>query len=308
MEKIYIVGHKKPDTDSICTPIAYAEYLKQKGKNAVACRTGEINPETKFVLEYFKIKAPELLSDAKGKNIILLDHNAETQSPDNIKEAEIIEVIDHHKVEFEYDKPILFHTEPIGATSSIIAKKYLGDEKAKLTKEIAGILLSSILSDTVVFRSPTATDEDREIAEKLAEIAGIKDLEEFGIKIKKQKASLKGLSAKDIIFSDFKEYKIGEKLVATVQLELCGLEEVEERKQELFKEMEKAAKDRNYDIFILLATDIIKMSSELIFWEKENYIEKVFGKKPENNSIYLEGVISRKKQIIPPLTKFFLKK
>ncbi|XOB42566.1 MAG: manganese-dependent inorganic pyrophosphatase [Candidatus Nealsonbacteria bacterium] len=307
-ETIYVIGHKQPDTDSICSPIAYANYLKQKGKNAVAVKSGKINPETKYVLDYFKIQEPETLTDVSGKKIILLDHNEKTQTPDNIDKAEIIEVIDHHKIVFECSNPIYFHNEPIGSTATIIAKKYFNDQNVKLDKKIAGILLSAILSDTVIFKSPTSTDEDVEIAKKLAEIAEIKNIEEFGLEIKKSKAILKEMSAEDIILSDFKTYEFGKIKLGGGQVEVVNFTEINERKQELLKKIEEIAKKENYDILILTATDIIKQDSLLLFFEKENYIEKAFNKKPENNTLYLEGVMSRKKQILPPLAKLFSEK
>ena len=308
MEKektIHIIGHKQPDTDSICAPIAYAEYLKQKGRNAVAVKSGEINPETKYVLDYFKVEIPQTLTDITGKIIILLDHNEKTQSPNNIDKANIIEIIDHHKIDFKCASPIYFHNEPIGSTCSIIAKKYFDDEGVKLVPEIAGIMLAGILSDTVIFKSPTTTKEDIEIAKKLAEIAKIKNIEEFGIEIKKAKASLKGMSAEDIIFSDFKAYEFGKIKFGGGQVEVVNFNEVNKRKQELLEKIQEIAKKENYDIFILVATDIIKQDSLLLFFEKNNYIEKAFNKRPENNTLYLEGVMSRKKQILPPLTKLF---
>ena len=305
---IHIIGHKQPDTDSICAPIAYANYLKQKGKNAVAVKSGKINPETKYVLDYFKIQEPETLTDATGKIIILLDHNEKTQSPDNIEKAEIIEVIDHHKIDFKCAGPIYFHNEPIGSTCSIIAKKYFDNGEMKLESEIAGIMLAGILSDTVIFKSPTTTKEDIEIAKKLAGIAKIKNIEEFGIEIKKAKASLKGITAEDIIFSDFKTYEFGKIKFGGGQVEVIDFNEVNERKQELLEKIQEIAKKENYDILILVATDIIKQDSLLLFFEKDNYIEKAFNKKPENNVLYLEGVMSRKKQILPPLTKIFSEK
>lgn len=307
-EVIYITGHKSPDTDTICSAIAYADYLRQKGKKAVACRTGKINPETKFVLDYFKVGQPKFLATAKGKKIVLLDHNEKTQNPNGIEKAEIVEVIDHHKINFEYNNPIFFHTEPIGSTASIIAKKYFEDKKAKLSTKIAGVLLSAILSDTGVFRSPTTTKEDKEIAKKLAKIIKVKNLEKFGIEIKKSKASLKGMTAKEVIFADFKEYKFGKVKLGGGQAEVFGFEEVKKRKKELLQEIEKSAKKRKYDLLIFMATDIIKRSSLLLFWEKENYIKKAFAKKTKNNTLYLKNVMSRKKQIIPPLTKLFSKK
>ena len=304
---IYVVGHKSPDTDTICSAIAYADYLKKKNNKAIACRTGEINLETKYVLNYFKIKEPQLLLSAKGKKIILVDHNETKQSPNDIEEGEIVQIIDHHKVNFSYDKVISFYVEPIGATATIIAKQFIQDPTVKLSKEIAGLLLSAILSDTVIFRSPTTTREDVLIAQTLAEIAKIKNLEEFGINMKKEKSNLKGLTAQEIILSDFKEYDINNKKFGCGQIEVCDLKETLERKGELIKTIEKIAKKRDYDLLVFLATDIIKQGSEILFWEKDNYMEKAFNKKPKNNSFYLEGVMSRKKQATPLITKILSK-
>jgi len=304
-EKIYIIGHKQPDTDSICAPIAYAQYLKQKGENAVAVKSGEINPETKYVLDYFETEVPETLTDATKKTIILLDHNEKTQSLDNIDKAEIIEVIDHHKIDFQCTNPIYFHNEPIGSTSTIIAKKYFNDKDVNLDKKTAGLLLSGILSDTVIFKSPTSTSEDKEIAEKLAGIAEIKNIQDFGIEIKKSKASLEGLTTEQIILSDFKIFEFGKIRIGGGQVEVLGMDEINEKKQELLEKLKEIAQKENYDLVMLIATDIIKQDSLLLFFEKDNYIEKAFNKKPENNTLYLEGVMSRKKQIIPPLAKLF---
>jgi len=307
-ETIHLIGHKVPDTDAISSAIAYAEYLKQKGKNAVAVKSGKINPETKYVLDYFKVEVPETLTDATGKTLILLDHNAKTQSPDNVDKAEVIEIIDHHKIDFKCASPIYFHNEPIGSTCSIIAKKYFENKEVKLTPKIAGIMLAAILSDTIIFKSPTTTKEDIEIAKKLAEIAKIKNIEEFGMEMKKANSSLKGMSAEDIIFSDFKVYEFGKIKLGAGQLEVIDFNEVNEKKQELLEKIQEIAKKENYDLLFLMATDIIKQDSLLLFFEKDNYIEKAFNKKPENNTLYLEGVMSRKKQIIPPLTELFSEK
>jgi len=305
---IHVIGHKQPDTDSICAPIAYANYLKQKGKNAVAVKSGKINPETKYVLDYFKIQEPETLTDVTGKIMILLDHNEKSQSPDNIEKAEIIEVIDHHKIDFKCASPIYFHNEPIGSTCSIIAKKYFDNGEVKLTPEIAGIMLAGILSDTVIFKSSTSTDEDKEVAEKLAEIAEIKNIQDFGLEIKKSKASLKGMSAENIILSDFKVFEFGKIKIGVGQVEVVDLSEVNEKKQGLIEKLKEIAQKENYDLVMLIVTDIIKQDSLLLFFEKDNYIEKAFNKKPENNTLYLKDVMSRKKQVIPPLAELFSKK
>ena len=303
-KKIYVVGHKNPDTDCICAPIAYAFFLKKKGKNAIPVRTGEINPETKFVLNYFKVKIPEILKNAAGKKIILIDHNEKEQSPTHIEKAEILEVIDHHKISFSWPQALYFLTEPLGAASTIIAKKFF-QEKVKIPRKIAGILLSAILSDTVVFRSPTTTKEDIKAAKKLAKIAKIKNLEEFGIEIKKKKAVLKGQTSENIIFSDFKIFDFSGKKVGIGQVEVCALKEVNERKEELIGKLKEICQKENYNLLLLMATNIIKESSQLLGVGEINYLEKAFRKKVVNNSLYLPGVMSRKKQVVPPLMKAF---
>ena len=303
-EKIYIVGHKNPDTDSICSPIAYADYLRKKGKRALAVRSDEINRETKFVLDYFKVKIPEFLVNATGKKLVLLDHNEKVQSPKNIEKAKILEVIDHHKINFQSEEAISFQVEPVGSTATLIAKKYL-NEKIKISKKIAGILLSAILSDTVVFRSPTTTKDDIKIAKRLAKIAKIKNLEKFGIEIKKKKATLKGLTAEEIIFSDFKVFDFFGKKVGIGQIEIFDFKEIEERKSEIIKRLKKISQRENFNLLLLMATDIIKGGSEILAIGKTNFLEKAFGKKVENNTLYLPGVVSRKKQVVPPLIKVF---
>lgn len=304
-EKIYVVGHKNPDTDSICAPIAYAFILRKKGKNAISVRTGEINRETKFVLNYFKMNVPEFLADAKGKKIIFLDFNEKTQAPNNTGRAKILEVIDHHKINFQYPEPIYFQNEPVGSTSTLIARKYLNNRKIKISKKIAGILLSAILSDTVVFRSPTTTKEDIEIAKKLAKIAKIKNPKKFGIEIKKKKATLKGLSAEQILKLDFKIYDFSGKKVGIGQVEICTLKEVQERKKELIEKLKEICQRENYELLLLMATDIIKENSQILAVGEINYLEKAFRKKVVENVLYLPGLMSRKKQIVPPLMKAF---
>ncbi len=260
-----VVGHKKPDSDSICSAIAYTYYLNKKGNKATACRTGEINKETEFILDRFNFEKPELLKSAKGKNLILVDHNEKKQAPDDVDQATLVQIIDHHKVNFSHDKPISFYIEPIGATSSIVAKQFLKDPKVELTKEIAGLLLSAILSDTVIFRSPTTTREDIIIAKTLAQEADIEKIEDFGIEIKKKKSSLKGLKIKDIILGDFKEYDFDKKTIGCGQVEVVDLKEVNEKEEGIKKELEKIAKKRDYELLVFLATDIIKKGSKVLF-------------------------------------------
>jgi len=279
----------------VCSAIAYA-----KIKNFVPVRLGELNEETPFVLNFFRVEKPEILVDAKGKKVVLVDHNEFSQSADGINEAEILEVIDHHKINFSYSSPINFCSEPLGSTATIVAKKYF--DKIKDSK-IAGILLASILSDTVIFKSPTTTEEDRIIAEKLSKIAGISDMVKFGIEIKKTKAGILNKPIEAVIKSDFKDFDFHGKKVGIGQSEIVDIEEAYKRKHEIINYLNSIK--TGYEMIVFIATDIIKEGSELFFVGDASKIEKAFNKKVSGNSVYLEGVMSRKKQVVPFLEKVF---
>jgi manganese-dependent inorganic pyrophosphatase len=303
-ETIYVVGHKSPDTDTVCSAIAYAAYLNKAGRiNAVSAVSGEINPETQFVLDYFKVKAPAQLKLAAGQKLILVDHNEKSQNPDGIEEAKIIEILDHHKMGFACSEPITIHAEPLGSTATLVAKKMLADKKFKITPQMAGILVSAILSDTVVFKSATTTKTDIEIAKKLGAKAKIKNLKKFGIEIKKQKASLKGLSAEKIIYSDFKTFEAGGKKFGIGQIEVVELAEAKERKAELLEKLAEIGKKEGLSFTTLMITDIMKEGSELLIAGDASPIEKAFGKTVSGSSVYLEKAMSRKKDILPPVMK-----
>ncbi|RJX16301.1 manganese-dependent inorganic pyrophosphatase [Candidatus Bathyarchaeota archaeon] len=308
-EVVYVVGHKSPDTDSICSAIAYA-YLKQKkfGVNAKPARQGEINPETKFVLEKFGFEVPELLTDGTGKKVILVDHNEKAQSLDNLDKAEILEIIDHHKIgDVTTPNPIFFLAMPVGCSATIITKLY-EEYGVEIPKNIAGIMLSSILSDTVVFKSPTTTDLDKETCKKLAKIAGIEDFEKFGVELKtiKAKGDLEQKTPKELLMSDFKDYVMAGKKVGVGQIELIELSVIETIKPKLLEEMTKLKKEEGYHSIFLMLTDIMKEGTELLtLTDDPSIVKKAFGKELKENSVWLEGVMSRKKQVVPPLEKVF---
>ncbi len=305
-EEVYIIGHMNPDTDSICSAIAYAEFKKQAGfsGNYIAARIGELNPETAYVLNRFGFREPVLLEDGAGKKIILVDHNEESQSIEGYSEAEIVEVIDHHKINFRCSKPIFYHNEPLGSTATILGEMFLSRTE-RIDKGVAGILLSAILSDTVVFKSVTTTDRDIEVANKMAEIAGIDDVKSFGIEVKKAKSSLKGLSAKDVIFSDFKDFDFNGRKVGIGQIEVVDSREAVDRRMEFIDELEKIRLEGDYDLVVLMVTNIMEEGSDLMVAGLTERIEKAFKAKVENNRVYLKDVMSRKKQVVPQLEGVF---
>ncbi len=305
-EAIYVVGHKNPDTDSICSAIAYAELKKKLGVNAVAARQGEPNPETKFVLEKFGVEAPELLTDGSGKKVILVDHSEIGQSLDNLGQAEIVEIIDHHKVgDVTTPNPIFFLAMPVGCTATVVKTlyDYFGVE---IPKDIAGIMLASILSDTVIFKSATTTDKDRKAAEELAKIAGVENMEALGMEMFKVKSDIAGKPPRELLFRDFKDFDMSGNKVGIGQIEVVDLSLLDEVKDSLYEEMKKVKEEGGYHSVFMMLTDIIREGTELlVVSEDTSVVEKAFGKAVEGRSVWLEGVMSRKKQVVPPLEKVF---
>ena len=304
---LHIFGHKAPDTDSIVSALAYAFLKNELGKEAKAFRLGEINEETKFVLEKFKVEAPELLESAEGKDVILVDHNEFEQSANGIEKANIVEIIDHHKLKFSWPKPIIVLTLPWGSTATIITKLF-ELKKVEIPKEIAGILAAAILSDTVIFKSPTTTQIDKEVAEKLAEIAEIEDLEKLGIEMFKTKSRIADKSVEELLKKDYKTYDFNGRKIWIAQIEVVDDEEVLKRKEEILEFMKEFKEKENLYAVILMVTNILKEGSTLFLVADEiQPFEKAFGLKFEEGIAWAAGVMSRKKQVVPPLEKIFIK-
>ncbi len=306
MSTVYVAGHKSPDTDAICAAIAYAEFKKKRGMDAVPVRLGDLNPETQFVLKKFGIPVPELMTDATGKKLIIVDHSETTQSPDNFDKAEIIEIVDHHKIgDLTTPNPIFFLSMPVGCTCTVIKilYDYFGIE---IPKEIAGIMLSAILSDTVMFKSVTTTDEDKKRAEELAKIAGIEDMQAYAMEMFKAKSDVAGKTPRDLIFRDFKDYVMSGKKVGVGQLEVVDLSLLDEVKDPIYEEMKKVKEEGERHSVFLMLTDVMKEATELLVISDEPaVVEKAFGVPLKERSVWLEKVMSRKKQVVPPLEKAF---
>ncbi len=303
---IFVVGHKNPDTDSICSAIAYAELKKSLGVDAIAARQGEINPETAFVLEKFGVDVPELVTEWDGKKVVLVDHSDISQSIDNIDKAEIVEIIDHHKIgDITTPNPILFLAMPVGCTATVV--KLLYDYYGiSIPKQIAGILLSAILSDTVIFKSPTTTEKDIRAAEDLARIAGITDMNTFGIQVKSKLSDIDRMSAEEIIKRDFKDFNMSGNRVGIGQVELVDLSVIEPRIHELLGRMSEMKDKGGYAGVYMMLTDIIKEGTLLLaVVDDGSVVEKAFGTKLENNRVWLDRVMSRKKEIVPPLEEAY---
>ncbi|HCC07412.1 MAG TPA: manganese-dependent inorganic pyrophosphatase [Clostridiales bacterium] len=308
-KQILVIGHKSPDTDSICAALAYAELKKILGVSAKAVRLGKINKETKFILDYFKVPEPELIteiteaqSEDKKQDIILVDHNEKTQTIDGIDNANIIEVIDHHRIVFNTANPLYYRAEPVGSTSTIIAKLYK-EKNIIPTKEMAGLMLSAILSDTIIFKSPTCTEEDTIIAKELEKIAGV-NVEVYGKDMIIAGASIEGENLIDVVKTDIKLFEFGAKKVLVSQVTTAGVTKLLENKREIQDVLKRIIKEEGVDSIVLMLTDIVLDGSELLFMGKHSIdIAKGFNVQSGHDSIFLPDVLSRKKQIIPKLTE-----
>lgn len=306
-DNVYVVGHKSPDTDSVAAAISYANLKNQLGTPEiyVPAAAGTINTETKFVLDHFSVPVPETITDGKGKKIVLVDHNEVGQAVENIKEATIMEVIDHHKIgDITTPNPIFFHNEPVGSTATIVSAMY-DQYKVPISREMAGVMMSAILSDTVLFKSPTCTAKDKEEVAKLAKITG-EDYQQYGIAMLTAKSDISSKTAMDIVKGDYKHFDFAGTKAGVGQIEVMDLSVLASRKKEILETMEKVRKDEGLSFVLIMLTDVMKEASDLLFvGTPVDKFEKAFAGKMENNAIYKKGVLSRKKQVIPPLEAAF---
>ena len=300
---ILVFGHKNPDTDTICSAIAYAELKNKLGKDVKAVRLGEVNEETKYALNYFKVEKPELVENVAGKEIILVDHNERTQTADGFEEAKVLELIDHHRISnFNVDEPLYARVEPVGCTATIILKLFKENGLAP-SKETAGLMLSAIISDTLLFKSPTCTQCDAKAGKELAEIAGV-DLKEYGLEMLKAGTALGDKSEAELLNMDMKIFEIDGEKIGVAQVNTVNEAEVLERKEKLLAEIDNIIAKEGIKFFMLAITNILTNdSTALVSGNGNDVIEKAFGEKVDSNLVTLKGVVSRKKQIIPPLTK-----
>lgn len=306
-ENIYVIGHRSPDLDSVAGAIAYA-FLRNKLEKTdlyIPAITGKINKETEYVLNKFNFEVPEVLESAKDKKVVLVDHNEFSQSVTGIEEATVEEVLDHHKVDFSYSSPILFRVFPWGASCSIIAQEFEVNS-VDISKEMAGIMLSAILIDTVITKSPTCTDKDISIIEKLSALAGISDWQDFGIELFRVRSSVNKLGAEEIVKGDFKVFVLKQGKVGIGQVETADLGEFENREDELLETLDRIKSKENYHTVILFITDIIKEGSLfLIKTDDKEKLDQAFGVDFATGKAFVEGIMSRKKQVAPKIEEVF---
>ena len=303
---LYIFGHKIPDSDSIIAAIAMS-YLKNKlGVEAIPTRQGDINPETAYILDKFNLSTPELKTSVAGDEVYLTDFSDIAQAPDDINEATIIGIVDHHKLgDLTTSTPLECWIRPVGCTNTIV-KEMFDYYEVEIPQDIAGAMMCAILSDTVIFKSPTCTKLDTKITKELAAIAKIEDFKAIGLEMFKVKSAVDGVPARDLVMRDYKEFDMHGTKVGIGQLEVVDLSIFDEMKDDLQADIQKLKDEKGLDTVLLLLTDIIAMGSEiLVASSSDDKIEKAFDTKIVDGKFWLKGCLSRKKQIVPFLEPTF---
>ncbi|MDL2306663.1 manganese-dependent inorganic pyrophosphatase [Desulfovibrio sp. OttesenSCG-928-C06] len=296
-----VVGHKNPDTDSIVSAIAVADFMSKRGVTAVPYAQGKVPPETAFVLERFGFAAPALLPSVAGQKLILVDHSDRGQAPEDLDKAELLGIVDHHKLgDITTSSPLFFWAQPVGCTCTVIKGMYdfYGIE---IPRNIAGIMLCAILSDTLIFKSPTTTDEDRKAVQTLARIAGVEDYAALGMEMFVVKSAVAGVPGRELLFRDYKDFEMNGKKVGVGQLEVVDLGLLDGVKDDLRKAVQEAKAEGRHTVMLLL-TDIMKEGSELLLCSDDAELgKKVF----TTADTWLPGVMSRKKDVVPKLEAAF---
>lgn len=310
MSKVLIFGHKNPDTDTICSAIAYADLKTKLGIDAEPVRLGSVSGETQFALDYFSVQAPRLVETVANevKDVILVDHNERQQSVSDIDQVRVIEVIDHHRIaNFETSGPLYYRAEPVGCTATILKKLYK-ENGISISKEIAGLMLSAIISDSLLFKSPTCTPEDVAAARELAEIAGV-NADVYGLDMLKAGADLSDKTIAQLISLDAKEFQMGSAKVEIAQVNAVDVNDVLSKQAEIEDALTNIINEKGLDLFLFVVTDILNNDSVgLALGRASDAVEQAYNVTLSNNQAILKGVVSRKSQIVPVLTDIFNKR
>lgn len=307
MSKILVFGHQNPDTDAIASAISFSYLQQQLGKNTEAVALGTPNEETAYALNYFNVEAPRVIEQAlpETNQVMLVDHNEAQQSVADIKELDVLSVVDHHRIaNFETANPLYYRCEPVGCTNTIILKLYK-EHNVEIPKNIAGMMLSAIVSDSLLFKSPTCTPEDVAAAKELAVLADV-DMAVYGLDMLKAGTNLGDKTELAIINGDAKTFPMGGKNIRIGQVNTVDVDELMARQDALEAAMTTENAENGFDLFLLVVTNILTSdSTALVVGEPREKIEEAFNVTLENNKAVLNGVVSRKKQVVPPLTNAF---
>ena len=299
MEEVIVFGHKSPDTDTICSSIVMADLqTKIRGEKVTPCRLGEINEETKFALKKFKADEPKLIEKIEeGQRVILVDHNEFSQSVEGIENAKIEAVVDHHRINnFETSEPLFYYAQPVGCTSTILFELYKSNN-IEITAQMAGLMLSAIISDTLLLKSPTTTDKDKKALEELAKIADV-DVNIYGLDMLKAGTNLDKYTEDELIRLDAKKIEKEDIKYVISQVNTVSIPDVLKRKEKIEQEINKEILAKGLSLFVFVITDIVNSNSEaIVLGDRVDAIAKTY--EINDNIAVMPGVVSRKKQILP---------
>lgn len=310
MSKVLVFGHANPDTDSIASAISYAYLLNQTGHEATAYALGAPSEETQFALDHFGVAAPKVIEKAAevadaDTILALVDHNEAQQSLPDRGDYRIWSVVDHHRIaNIETVEPLNYRAETVGCTSTILYKMY-NEQGVDIPKDMAGMMLSAVISDTLLMKSPTCTPEDEAAIIALAALAGV-NYNNYGLDLLKAGTNLSAKSCEELLDLDAKSFPMGSATVRIAQVNTVDVNDVLTRKAELTELMQKNSEKEGYDLFVLLITNILDSNSTALITGSETAkVESAFGVTVTDGLAELAGVVSRKKQVVPPLTKAF---
>ncbi len=304
MEQIYIVGHTRPDLDSVAAAVGYQKYKEGLGQNnyhAITC--DRVNTQTEWIFNMYNTTLPPYIPNISGMNVVLVDHCAPESRPKGWERANIVEVIDHHELKLDGITPQYTNIKPCGSTCSIVTEMIF-ESKILLSKDIASILLSAILDDTLGLNSPTTIKFDIDMVDRLNDIVHIKNLEQYSRILFEKKDIWHTLLPREIIDEDLREYEIAGKWFSISQVETMNTTEI--KKEDIIKGLELLNNEKPFNLRLVMITDLIEEDCILLVVGKDiKLLEGVLNSKIINNSIFLPNVVSRKKQVLPILKKVY---
>ncbi len=303
---LYTCGHIIPDSDSVCSAISLAYLLNKIGRAATPVRQGELNPETKFILDKFGFEAPVLKTSFAGDELFITDYSDIAQAPQDLDKTTVVGIVDHHKLgDITTSAPLECWIRPVGCTNTIVKEMY-DYHKVEIPANIAAIMMCAILSDTVIFKSPTCTALDIQVVKELSKICGIEDFGALGMEMFKVKSEVEGTPIRELVMRDYKNFDMHGFKVGVGQLEVVDGSVFDKIKDDLMEDIKKVKDEQNLHTVALLLTDIMKEGSEVLVVSNDTSIfEKAFNCKLEDGKVWLDGCLSRKKQIIPFLEPAF---
>ena len=303
---MFTCGHKIPDSDSIIGAIAVAYLQNKLGNEAIAVRQGDINPESQFIIEKFGLEAPAFKDSFAGDDLFMVDYNNYTEGPEDLKEANLIGIVDHHKLGgLMTSSPLEVWIRPVGSSNTII-KEMFDYYEVEIPQNLAGAMMCAILSDTVIFKSPTCTKIDTKTVKELAAIAGIEDFKALGMEMFKVKSAVDGVPVRELVKRDYKNFDMYGHKVGIGQLEVVDLSIFDNIKDELLADIKALQTEEDADTVLLILTDIMQMGSQILVATKSpQIVEKAWDVKIENDQFWLKGCLSRKKQVVPFLEPAF---